>query len=114
MLIALVTGALLPSQPRFSAARVHMAVEVERLRGALDEVMPSLSPRLSLLGINSTGLVEHLQMLPADDRDEMLLAATVRCASPTRDGLERPELHSVTVDAPAIAGLRPPSTWFSL
>ena len=64
-------------EPRVPAP--YMCAEMVRLRGALDDVMPQLTSRLSTLGIESGKLADCLHSLPADDRDELLLAAAVRC-----------------------------------
>ena len=65
--------ALRCSAPRMAAA------ELARLRIALDGVLPQLVPRLSALGIDGSGLDDCLRALPADDRDEIILAAAIRC-----------------------------------
>ena len=85
MMLALVassvcTAAMAAVLPRISAPRMA-AAEMARLRGALDGVLPQLAPRLSALGIDSSSLCGCLNALPADDRDEILLAAAIRCAA---------------------------------
>lgn len=78
LVLRVVSNMLLPTVAVAAAAGSPGLPTPTALSGALESVLPPLSPRLAKLGIDGATLSSCLHALPADARDDILLGAAVR------------------------------------